>query len=168
MSLCTSYSDANVVIEEALTVTYSNTIIQGSWSYTSANVTGTYNTMREVHRYARKSFRYVGMTYAAAKTCRTAMVALFTRSFKTSYWQSDTMGGGWSDDTGGTIVMADVALTHDEGDAWSVHVRVNEDDVRFRLVSNGAYPNVLFATERTTRSYGTDGEGTTAEKEGAS
>ena len=168
MSLCTSYSDANVVIEEALTVTYSNTIIQGSWSYTSANVTGTYNTMREVHRYARKAFRYVGMTHAAAKTCRNAMVALFTRDFKTSYWQSDTMGGGWSDDTGGTVLMADVALTHDEGDAWSVHVRVNEDDVRFRLVDGGAYPATLFATERTTRSYGTDGEGTTAEREVAS
>lgn len=168
MSLCTSHSDANVVIEEALTVTYSTVIIQGSWGYTSGNVSGYYNTMREVHRYARKSFRYVGMTYAAAKSCRDAMVTLFTRDFKTSYWLSENMGGGWSDETGGTVLMADVALTHDEGDAWSVHVRVNEDDVRFRRISDGAHPTVLFATERTTRSYGTDGEGTAGEKEAAS
>lgn len=164
MSLLTSHSDTNVVIEEALTVTYSSSIVQGSWSSTSANVTVWYNTMREVHRYARKSFRYVGMTYAAAKACRDAMVTLFTREFKTSYWNSDTMGGGWNDEEGGTLPMADVSLTHDEGDAWSVHVRVNEDDVRFRRVSEGAYPNVLFAAERQ-RDYGTNGEGTAAEKE---
>lgn len=168
MSLCTSHSDANVVIEEALTVTYSNSIIQGNWGYTSANVSGYYSTMREIHRYARKSFRYVGMTYAAAKACRDELVTLFTRDFKTSYWNSETMGGGWSDDTGGTVPMADVSLTHDDGDAWSVHVRVSEDDVRFRRVSDGAYPNVLFATERLTRTYGTDGEGTAAEKEASS
>ena len=168
MSLCTSHSDANVVIEEALTVTYSSVIVQGSWGYTSANVSGYYSTMREVHRYARKSFRYVGMTHAAAKSCRDAMVSLFTRDFKTSYWQSENMGGGWSDETGGTILMADVALTHDEGDAWSVHVRVNEDDVRFRRIADGAYPTALFAVERTTRHYGTDGEGTAEEKEAAS
>ena len=166
MSLCTSYSDANVVVEEALTVTYSTVIVQGSWSYTSANVTGYYYTMRECHRYARKSFRYVGLTHAAAKTCRDAMVALFTRDFKTSYWQSDAMGGGWSDDTGGTVLMADVSLTHDEGDAWSVRVRVNEDDVRFRFVQDGGmYPELLFGNERLYRSYGTDGEGNASEKE---
>ena len=96
MSLKTSHSDANVVVEEALTVTYSQSVIQGSWGYTSANVSGYYTTMREVHRYARKSFRYVGMTFAAAKACRAAMVAKFARAYKTSYWDADTMGGAWS------------------------------------------------------------------------
>lgn len=167
MSLLTSHSDANVVVEEALTVTYSQSIIQGSWGYTSANVSGWYTTMRECHRYARKSFRYVGMTHDAAKACRDAMVAKFTRAFRTSYWNSSAMGGGWVDDTGGTLPMADVALVHDAGDAWSVLVRVNEDDVRFRLVTDAHYPAVDFAAERA-RGYGTDGEGTADETEAAS
>lgn len=164
MSLLRSHSDANVVVEEALTVTYSQSIIQGSWGYTSANVSGWYSTMREIHRYARKSFRYVGMTHAAAKACRDAMVAKFTRDVKTSYWNSSAMGGGWNDEAGGTIPMADVSLVHDEGDAWSVHVRVNEDDVRFRRVSDAHYAAVVFGAERL-RGYGTDGEGTADEKE---
>ena len=164
MSLKTSHSDANVVVEEALTVTYSQSVIQGSWGYTSANVSGYYTTMREVHRYARKSFRYVGMTFAAAKACRAAMVAKFARAYKTSYWDADTMGGAWSEDTGGTVPMADVSLVHDEGDAWSVHVRVSEDDVRFRKVQEGYAYAVLFAAERQ-RGYGTDGEGAADEKE---
>mgnify|MGYP004641513129 CR=1 FL=1 len=164
MSLKTSHSDANVVVEEALTVTYSQSVIQGSWGYTSANVSGYYTTMREIHRYARKSFRYVGMTYAAAKVCRAAMVAKFARDVKTSYWNADTMGGAWSEDTGGTVPMADVSLVHDEGDAWSVHVRVSEDDVRFRKVTEAYAYAVIFAAERQ-RGYGTDGEGAADEKE---
>lgn len=164
MSLKTSHSDTNVVVEEALTVTYSQSIIQGRWGYTSANVSGWYSTMRELHRYARKSFRYVGMTYEAAKACRKEMVEKFTRTFKTSYWNADVMGGAWNEDEGGTVPMADVSLVHDDGDAWSVHVRVSEDDVRFRKVQEGYAYAVVFAAERQ-RGYGTDGEGEADEKE---
>ncbi len=165
MGLQSSYSDANIVIEEGLTVTYSRSIIQGSWSYTAANVSGTYDTMRELHRYARKSFKYVGMTYAAAKTCRDAMITLFTRTTKTSYWNGTVAGGGWNDDDGGETLTADVSLVHGDGDAWEVHVRVNEDSVRYRLATEAAYSSVVFSHERQTWTYGSDGEGTTAEKE---
>ena len=164
MALKTSYSDANVVVEEALTVTYSQSVVQGSWGYTSANVSGSYSTMRELHRYARKSFRYVGMTLAAAKACRNEMVGKFTRTFNTSYWNADVMGGAWNEDEGGTIPMADVSLVHDDGDAWSVHVRVNEDDVRYRKVQEVYDYATVFAAERL-RGYGTDGVGTADEQE---
>lgn len=164
MALKTSYSDANVVVEETLTVTYSQSIIKGSWGYTSANVSGWYNTMRELHRYARKSFRYVGMTLDAAKGCRDAMVKKFTREFKTSYWNADVMGGKWNVDEGGTVPMADVSLVHDDGDAWSVYVRVNEDDVRFLKMQDAYSYATVFAAERL-RGYGTDGVGTANEQE---
>lgn len=155
----------NLVIEEALTVTYSNVVVRGSWGYTSANVSGWYNAMREIHRYARKSFKYVGMTYEAAVACRDDMVALFMRKFKNSTWLDATMGGGWVEEDAGEMPMADVALTHGDGDVWSVSVRVNEDDVRWRRMADYASVNVLFADERKNRSYGSNGEGSEDERE---
>lgn len=160
-----TWGDGNIVIEEGLTVTYSRSIIQGSWGYTSANVSGWYNTMRELHRYARKSYKYVGMTYEVAKKCRDEMVKLYTRTLRTSYWQGNVMGGGWNDGDGGETLTADVSLTHGDGDAWEVHVRVNEDSVRYRLATEPAYVNIVFAHERVNWSYGSDGEGTDDERE---
>ena len=162
-----TYGDRNLVIEEALRVVYSKMKVSGSWGWTSANVSGSYSYMREFHRYATKSFRYVGMTYEVAKKCRDNMVALFTREYKSSVWNADAMGGGWNDEKMGEIPMADVSLVHDEGDSWSVCVRVNEDDVRYRIVSASATtnPKTIFYDERKTRTYGSNGEGSEQERE---
>jgi hypothetical protein len=164
MGLITSYSDANLVIEEGLTVTYSRRLISGSWSWTSANVTGTYSYMQEYHRYATKSFRYVGMTYAAAKTCRDAMIKYFTRTIKIDVWDDSVMGGGWVTKNGGTILAATVTLTHDDACMYSVHVRVNEDDTHYTSQSAVVTPSLEFATEQQ-RTYGSDAHGTADEKE---
>lgn len=163
MSLLTSHGEANLVIDEALTVTYSKSVISGSWGYTSANVSGTYYTMKELHRYARKTFRYVGMTYAAAKACKAAMIAKFTRQVWNSYWNGDAMGGGWNVDSGGEMLMADVSCVHVEGDCWEVHVSVNEDDVRF-IMANQIGGKSNFYNERL-RTYGSDAHGISDEKE---
>lgn len=164
MSLKTTHGDDNLVIEEALTVTDCFSIVEGTWSYTSANVSGWYNTMKECHRFARKSFRYVGMTYAAAKTCRTAMITLFTRTVKMSYWADNVMGGQWNVNTSGTRVTADVSIVPSGGDAWDVAVSVNEDDVRMIKATDVYSYSSLFADERA-RSYGSDGHGSSAETE---
>ena len=159
-----TYSDANLVVEEALRVVYSKQNVSGSWSYVSANVSGYYNYMREFHRYATKSFRYVGMTHDAAKTCRNAMIKKFTRDVYASIWNGDSMGGSWTDSKMGEILMAEITLAHDEGDSWSVHVRVNEDDVRYRMANADTSVVLIFANE-IHRTYGSNGEGEADETE---
>lgn len=161
MSLRTSHSDANLVIDEALAVTYSNTIIHGSWGWSNGlNVTGTFYTMREIHRYARKTFRYVGMTFNAAKACAREMRELFTRDIRASYWNN----GSWNIDTAGTILMADVACVHVAADGWDVHVNVNEDDVRYAMVNSSVDIDQLFSSEMS-RDYGSDAHGSDNEQE---
>ena len=164
MGLITSYSDANLVIEEGLTVTYSRRLISGSWSWTSANVSGTYSYMQEYHRYATKAFRYVGMTYAAAKTCRDAMIKYFTRDIKIDVWDDSVMGGGWVTKSGGSILAASVSVTHDDACMYSVHVRVNEDDTHYTSQGSSFTPYTQFTNEQM-RTYGSDAHGTADEKE---
>lgn len=164
MALKTSYSDANIIVEEPLKVTYSTQIISGSWGYTSGNVSGSYTRMRENHRYATKRFRYVGMTYAAALVCRDALIEKFTRDFKMSYWNGDAMGGEWLSMPGGSMVMADVSPEENEDGSYDVLVNVNEDDTKYTKVEVPFYPAIAFATERL-RAYGSDGHGTEDEVE---
>ena len=152
MALLTSHSSANLVIDSALVVTYSKSLINGNWSYTSANVSGYYNYMMEYHRRARMSFRYVGMTKTAAEACKAAMIAAYTRSFKISIWDDTTMGGEWSDDSAGEMPMAEVAMSHNEDGSYDVSVNVNEDDTRMRKTTTAAAYSVLFSTERS-RAY---------------
>lgn len=164
MALKTDYSDANIIVEEPLKVTYSTQIISGSWGYTSGNVSGSYTRMRENHRYATKRFRYVGMTHSAALACRDALIEKFTRDFKMSYWNGDAMGGEWLSMTGGTMVMADVSPEENEDGSYDVLVNVNEDDTKYTKVEVPFYPAIAFATERL-RTYGSDGHGTEDEVE---
>lgn len=155
MSLLTSHSSANRIVDSGLVVTYSKALVSGNWSYTSANVSGWYNYMMEYHRRARMSLRYVGMTEAAAKDCKDAMMSAFTRSFKSSIWDGTTMGGSWSDSSAGEVPMADVAMVHNDDGSYDVVVNVNEDDTRMRKVGESASYATLFSSERS-RSY--DGE----------
>ena len=164
MALKTSYSDANIIVEEPLKVTYSTQIISGSWGWTSANVSGYYTRMRENHRYATKRFRYVGMTHTAALTCRDELIEKFTRGFKMSIWNGDAMNGEWAVMAGGTMCMADVSPEENEDGSYDVLVNVNEDDTKYSMVETPFYPNVAFATERL-RTYGSDGHGTEDEVE---
>ena len=142
MALKTSYSDANIIVEEPLNVTYSTQIISGSWGWTSSNVSGSYNRMRENHRYATKRFRYVGMTHSAALACRYDLIEKFTRDFKMSYWNGDAMGGEWLTMTGGTMVMAYVTPEENEDGSYDVLVNVNEDDTKYTKVEVPFYPAI--------------------------
>ena len=164
MALKTSYSDANIIVEEPLKVTYSTQIISGSWGWTSANMSGSYTRMRENHRYTTKRFRYVGMTHAAALTCRDELIEKFTRNFNMSIWNGDVTDGEWVSMNGGAMVMADVSPEENEDGSYDVLVNVNEDDTKYSRVETPFYPNVAFATERL-RTYGSDGHGTVDEVE---
>lgn len=148
MSLKSTHDTTNLVVEEDLTVTYSDAIIQGTWGYTSANVSGWYTRMREVHRRATKAFRYVGMTHTAATSCKTAMISAFTRTYSISVWNDGVMGGNWDVISGGSILMADVSCVHSDDDGWDVIVRVMEDDVRVIKTTDSYNANVVFAAER--------------------
>lgn len=165
MGLRTSYGSANADVEEALAVTYSKQLIHGSWSYVSANVSGWYTRMFEWHRYARKSFKFVGMTLDAAKKCRDDMVALFTRKTQAHVWNDGVMGGQWDLVDSGDLLMADVSLVHDEAGMWSVHVRVNEDDVRYSFANYSSSYKTMFYHERNERTYGPGGGGAADEME---
>ncbi len=152
MALRTSHSSANLVIDSALVVTYSKSLINGNWSYTSANVSGYYDYMLEYHRRARMSFRYVGMTKAAAESCKNAMVAAYTRQFKMSLWDGSSMGGAWYDNSAGEMPMAEIAMSHNEDSSYDVVVNVNEDDTRMRKTDTNPSYSTLFSAERS-RTY---------------
>ena len=125
---------SNLVIDSALTISYSRSRVSGNWSYTSANVSGSYDYMMEYHRHARQSFRYVGMTYAAAMACKAAMVAKYTRATYMSIWDGSTMGGQWVTDSGGNMLMAEISPQHNDDGSYDVIVNVNEDDTRMSMV----------------------------------
>ncbi len=164
MALRTSHSSENRVVDSGLVVTYSVVKVNGTWSYTSANVEGWYYYMWELHRRARKSYRYVGMTETAARACKAAMIALYTRTVQQSFWNGDTMGGGWTVGSGGEMPMAEIAMSHNDDGSYDVVVNVNEDDCRMAM-ANSSPPAfaVAFSTERLTRNY--DGETEVEEEE---
>ena len=164
MGLLDSHSAANLVVEEGLVVTYSRQKISGQWSWVSGNMSGTHYYMNEYRRYATKSFKYVGMTYAAATSCRNAMISRFTRSTKIDAWDDSCTDGAWVSKDGGSILMTSIALTHDDGCMWSVRVRVNENDVHYSKEGEVSSYTSVFSSERS-RSYGTDGAGNADEKE---
>lgn len=166
MALRTSYSDANLVVDEPLDVTYTKREISGSWGYTSLNVSGTYNRMTEIHRYAKKRFRYVGMTFAAATACRDELKDKFTRTFRACLWNGDAMGGAWyMIDVAGTMPFAEVGLTENDDGSYDVSVSVSEDDVQYSKVGEAFSTRSKFAWERTRRTYGSDGHGNEDETE---
>ena len=140
------------MIDSALVVTYSKSLINGNWSYTSANVSGYYDYMWEIHRRARMSFRYVGMTKDAAEHCKDAMIAAYTRTSKTSIWDYSSMGGAWHDNSAGEMPMAEIAISHNEDGSYDVVVNVNEDDTRMRKTDSSTNYASLFYAERS-RTY---------------
>lgn len=155
MALLTSHSAANRVVDSALVVTYSVSWQGGSWQQTSSMgiTVASYDHMFEFRRRARKSYRYVGMTEAAANACKGAMIEKYTRSFSVSVW--DDFNGIWADQPGGTVPMADVAMSHNDDGSYDVVVNVNEDDVRMSIRSSSSAVAAMFYEERL-RDY--DGE----------
>lgn len=113
MALLTNYN-AGKVTHTALAVRY-------------ALVAKVDDTYYEVHRYTTKSWSYVGLDLATAKTCASTMEVLLKRTFY--LWRIGANGTPEKDDA---IMMPDsIAVVHDDGQMWHVDVQVDEDDMIF-------------------------------------
>ena len=129
MAIRTSYSSANLVIEQGLTVWNSNRLVHGTWAWESISLSGVHVSMWEAHRYARQSFRYVGMTKDAADACVADMKDIYTRSIRSTRWNGAANDGEWVREDGGTVLMAEISPTPNPDGSYDVVVNVNEDDV---------------------------------------
>ncbi len=140
MALCTAATASNLVLQNDKKVVYAKAKIYGSWVSVPL-VTGgavyTYTSAWQASRYATGSFRYVGMTLAAAKTAAATLRTAYTRSFKNSEWDASASGGNGAfvDRDGGEILMADIEVVSAGGDAYDVLVNVREEDHRINLTS---------------------------------
>lgn len=144
MALLTTASEANRVVDTALSVSYSRRRIYGLWTHVGLNVTTVYTSAWEYTRTATKSYRYVGMTEDAARTAAASLVTLYTRSTKVSEW--DEADGEFDVVSAGDIPMADVVRQHEGGEMWSVVVSVHEQDSRISLSADLSM-TTIFSTE---------------------
>lgn len=150
MALVPQHSASNRVIDTALTVTYARRKISGSWTFVALNVTTTYTEAWEYERHAVKSYRYVGMTLAGARACRTAMVQNYTRAAKASKFETDPSSsyfGTFVHESAGSQVMASISVQHEDGAMYSVVITVDETDTRTSLSASESFAT-LFSAEQ--------------------
>lgn len=146
MGLLTTYGAANRVIDTDLTITYEKRKTYGDWVHTVLAGEDHYYEAYEITRYAKKSYRYVGMDHATALACAAAMVTKYTRDQKDSVWGLGGDGDEFDEPTTKSqIVMAEVTPTHNDGGMWSVVVNVNETDTRMRRQVVGSVSSLFFA-----------------------
>lgn len=143
-ALIDAYSSANRVVDTDLAVTYTKTKVYGQWTYSiSPTATETRYEAWSYIRAANKSYRYVGMTKAAADACANAMRSKYQRTAYSSVL-SDSLRE-FVDEVSGSVPMADVAVQRVAGGMWEVVVNVHETDAKMRFASVGA--SSLFAVE---------------------
>lgn len=150
MALLNTWTDANKVIDQGLMITYSRTIVFGNWKQVAAFDASEYTYVQayELRRFAKGSFRYVGMDYTTATSCANAMIAQYTRTTKVSTWNPDGQALGQAefvDVGGGTVPMAEVSIQHTDGHMYEVVVNVNEMDSRLRIAPLS--PQTVFYVE---------------------
>lgn len=162
MALLTTATEANRVIDTALRIVYSRRLIFGSWSWTNGlNETYTINSAWEYMRTATKTYRYVGLDEATAKSVADALVSYYTRATKVSVWNVNS-NGQFAPISAGDVPMADVVPQHEDGGMWSVTASVNEQDSRMSRSESESF-STLFYTENQ-REYD-DGETAPTEEE---
>ena len=144
MSLLSTASADNLVVDAALHITYARRIVFGQWTYVNLNMTTVYTQAWEYIRTASKTYRYVGMTEAGARAKAAALVTLYTRSTKISVW--DSTAGQFVHVDAGDVLMTEVVVQHEEGSMWTVAITVSETDTRTTLSSSSSFA-ALFATE---------------------
>ena len=136
MGLLTTYDNSiNKETQQALMITYTvsqSDQYQGYWIVT---------------RMATKYYRYVGMTYNAAKFCAEEKVKQYTRDYARVISQPDTGSG----QTIPTVVYikeckSSIAAQKTSGNMWETVIQVNEYDEKFSLtlLTN---PDTLFDVE---------------------
>lgn len=116
MALFTSHSSANKV-QDVLPATRS---VQ-----TPIHISG-YEWVMQTETIYTESFRYVGMTKAAAETCVAAMIAAYTEVIMIPVINEGTIGY-----QAATVCVADVKGVHVGGNMWEVSVDVNRREVEW-------------------------------------
>lgn len=155
MALLTTATATNRVVDTALRVVYSRRLVFGQWSWTNGlNESYTINSAWEYIRTATKTYRYVGLDEETAKSVAAALAAYYTRTTKVSVWNVNSDGQFAAIDAG-SVPMADVVPQHEDGEAWSVAVSVNEQDSRMSRSASESFTTLFYAEDR--REYD-DGE----------
>jgi len=163
MGLLTTYNDTNKVTDSALRVQYaveSDKCAYRGWIDAPMPDGGTVQVWVDgekwfyrVHRYATKSYSYVGMDEATAKACQNAKIAQYTRAFSRVVEGDAPPDPEVSPDPSTTLTLgytyecrSDIVAQHVDGHMWEVVINVNEDDEKFsyELPSN---PASLFTAE---------------------
>lgn len=154
MAALTTYGAENRVIDSGLVVTKDWQFVFGTWTGKTVVESGevtTYTSMRRYRRRATASYRYVGMTRAAAETCLKAMEALYRTSStarqKYAYIWNSTAGtmGDWQTYRTDGIDCARCELVYD-GIYYSVVVTIDEED--FIWSKTAITPDWTFADSR--------------------
>lgn len=145
---------------EALTVTYSKKLVNRSYSYTSSfgnagsigTITKTINFVYEYHRYATRSYKYVGMSEEMAKNKLKSLIDTYNRQYWASWWNSSGANvGKFTDFVLGKKLQANIYAQRTKGCLYEVIVNINEDDTKFDVDGKTA-PENLFKEENK-RSY---------------
>lgn len=143
MALLTTYGAGNKVVDSGLAVTYSRKRVYGEWSYASGTSIITIKSAWVYTRCASKSYRYVGMTKAAAELCATDLRSLFQRNTMISEWSPEDQD--FKDVEGGEMPMAEISVNYVDGQMYEVAVVVSETDERMR--KGAANVSALFSAE---------------------
>lgn len=143
MALFQTYAANNKVVDSGLAITYSRKRVYGEWSYASGASITTIHSAWVYTRCAAKSYRYVGMTKAAAEVCAAALRSKYQRSTMISEWTPGAQD--FVDVPGGEMPMAEVSVNYVDGQMYEVAVVVSETDERMR--TGAASVSVLFASE---------------------
>lgn len=129
MGLLNTKPDKQLI--NGLTITYSVRKITGTWSWTMLNVTSTIEEAWEYHRYAKCSYKYVGLSYSAAKIIARDLIDAYTREFQITKWQTIGEKAGTFDILyGGDKLQGDISINKINGHMYEVVVNINEDDCK--------------------------------------
>ena len=142
MSLHTS---ADIIdVTASLAVTYSSTIINGTWESVTGVTTTTYYTALSYTRTATMTFSILGLTQSAAESIADTIRGKYQRHRRHSDWNHN-LGEFVATDQGEIACMAEVSIRHTAGAMYSVEVEVRETDTL--LHREPISPATLFATE---------------------
>ncbi len=144
MGLLSECTEANRIIHQPRSVTYSRRMIFGLWTYGSGAGIAWYTKAYELHRYCTASYSYVGLSKTAATDAVTKLVEMYTRAMYYSDWDETT--GVFADKACGKMPMAEVVARTQNGHMWQVDVTIREDDSRLAL-SELTDPSAYFTLE---------------------
>lgn len=143
------YDNSNKVTDVGLSVTYRQKFAQTIKTPAAGGAPEVVTNYWEVTRIAKKSYKFVGMTQAAAFECAAVKRSQYTRTFTQIHATPEEVTTNYSIEC-----PSDIAPRHVGGDVWEVSIEVNEMDTTFSI-GPSANPASLFP-EANARNYDED------------